>query len=101
MKAEAKLLRLRKQRRLLQKKRRALGAREFQNIEKLEIDEMMTKDMEIFEGNGQLPALKALNSPSSRLSSFTVPVGKEKSTNPFLRLLDFLNKNAKVPQNNS
>ena len=101
MEAEAKLLRLRKQRRLLQKKRRALGARELQNVEELEIDEMMTEGVEIFEGDGQLPAPGALNSPSPRPSSFTVPVGGEGSTDPFLGLLDSPGRSAEVPQGSS
>jgi len=38
---DARLVRLRKQRRLVQKKRRELGARELQNIEDLETDEVL------------------------------------------------------------
>jgi hypothetical protein len=48
---EVKLLRLRKQRRLLQQKRRILSARELQNVEELEIDEIMIEGMEIFKKN--------------------------------------------------
>ena len=96
METEAKLLRLRKQRRLFQKKRHTLGARELQNVEKLEIDKIMTESMEIFKKNRQLPVPKTLNSPSPRSSSFTVPVGKKKSINPFLRLLDSFDRNVKV-----
>jgi hypothetical protein len=41
--ADAKSLRLRKQRRLVQKKRQALSAREDQNIRELEIDELLSE----------------------------------------------------------
>jgi hypothetical protein len=73
-----------------------LGARELQNIEKLEIDKMMTEGMEIFEGNRQFPVPGALNSLSPRFFSFTVPVGREGSTDPFLGLLNSPGKNAEV-----
>jgi len=97
IKTEIKLFRLRKQRRLFQKKRRALGARELQNIEKLKIDEIITEDMKIFKGNRQFPAPEILNSFSPRPFSFTVPVGRKGSTDPFLRLLNSPGKNTKVP----
>jgi hypothetical protein len=54
-------------------------------------------------GPGEIPNLLldflsgALNSPSPRSASFTIPVKGERSTDPFLRLLDSPNKNAKVP----
>jgi hypothetical protein len=49
------------------------------------------------KGDKQLPALKALNSFSPRLFFFIIPVKKERFTDPFFRLLDSLNKSAKVP----
>jgi hypothetical protein len=96
IKAEAKLFRLRKQRRLLQKKWHTLGARELQNIKKLEIDKMITESMEIFKKDRQLLILKILNSPSPRPFFFIIPVGK-RSINPFFGLLNSSNKNAEMP----
>jgi hypothetical protein len=58
---------------------------------------MMTEGVKILEGNEQFPALEALNSLSSRLSSFTIPVRGERFTDLFLELLDFSNKNAEMP----
>jgi len=43
LKTDAALVRLQKQRRLLLKKRRAIVAREQQNIKKLKIDELIAK----------------------------------------------------------
>jgi hypothetical protein len=71
------------------KKLRDLGSREDRNIFKLEIDKILS--------DRRLPALKVLNFPSPRPFFFTVPVGKEGFTNPFLRLLDFPGKNTEVP----
>jgi hypothetical protein len=85
--AYAKISRLRKQYRAVMKKLRDLGSREDRNILELEIDEMLS--------DGQLPALKALNSSSPRLSSFTVPVG-ERFTDPFLGLLNSPGRSAEV-----
>jgi hypothetical protein len=82
-----KISRLRKQYRAIMKKLRDLGSRENRNILELEIDKILS--------DRQFSILKALNSLSPRLSSFTVSVGK-KSTNSFLRLLNFPNKNAKI-----
>jgi hypothetical protein len=90
--AYAKTSRLRKQHRAVMKKLRDLGSREDRNILELEMDEMLS--------DGQLPAPGALNSPSPRPSSFTVPVG-EGSTDPFLGLLDSPGRSAEVPQGSS
>jgi hypothetical protein len=68
---------------------RDLGSREDRNILELEIDKILS--------DKQLPALEALNSLSPRPSSFTIPVGREGSTDPFFRLLDFSGKNAEMP----
>jgi hypothetical protein len=46
--------------------------------------------------NGQLPVLKILNSFSPRSFFFTIPVGGEKSTDPFFKLLDFPGKSVKM-----
>jgi hypothetical protein len=51
----------------------------------------------IIKGDGQLSALRALNSLSPRSSSFTVSVRGEGFTDPFLRLLDFSNRSAEMP----
>jgi hypothetical protein len=48
LKAEAKALRLRKQRRVILKKVRALGTREESNIEGLEMDEAVAEALEPF-----------------------------------------------------
>jgi hypothetical protein len=85
----AKTSRLRKQYRTVMKKLRDLNSRENRNILEFEIDKILS--------DRQFPALKALNSLSPRSSSFTVPVGKEEFTNPFLRLLDSSDKNAEMP----
>jgi len=53
--------------------------------------------MKIFKGNKQFPVPKILNSFSPRLFSFIISVGEERFINPFLKLLNFLDKNAKVP----
>jgi hypothetical protein len=58
---------------------------------------MMTEGVEILERDGQFSVLGALNFFSPRPSSFTVPVGGEKFTNPFLGLLDSPGRNVKVP----
>jgi hypothetical protein len=71
------------------KKLRDLGSRENRNILELEIDKILS--------DKQLLVLKTLNSLSPRSSSFTVLIGGEKFTNPFLRLLDFPDKNAEMP----
>jgi hypothetical protein len=39
---------------------------------------------------------EALNSLSSRSASFIIPVKKEGSTDPFLRLLDFSGRSAEI-----
>jgi hypothetical protein len=95
--AYTKITRLRKQHRAVMKKLRDLGSREDRNILELKMDKAIVSDLpEILqEGNRQLPALKALNSPSPRPSSFTVPFG-EGSTNPFFKLLDSPGKNAEM-----
>jgi hypothetical protein len=56
----------------------------------------MTESMKIFKRDRQFPTLKALNFPSPRPFSFTIPVGKEEFTNPFLRLLDSPGKNTEI-----
>jgi tRNA(Ile)-lysidine synthase TilS/MesJ len=89
--AYAKTSRLRKQYRAVMKKLRDLGNREDRNILELELDKIVE-----LKSDGQLPALKALNSLSPRPSSFTVLVGKG-FTNPFFRLLNFPGKNAEMP----
>jgi hypothetical protein len=71
------------------KKLRDLGNRENRNILELEIDKMLS--------DRQLSVPKVLNSLSPRPSSFTVPVGREGSTDPFFRLLDSPGKSAEVP----
>jgi hypothetical protein len=80
-------------------KLRELNRREKQNILKLEINEIMANGT--VKRDKQLPALKVLNSPSPRSFSFTVPVIEEGFTNPFLKLLNFFDKNAKMSQGNS
>jgi hypothetical protein len=62
----------------------------------LEINKIITEDVEIFEGDRQFPILKVLNFFSSRLSFFIIPVGKEGFINLFLGLLDFPGKNVKI-----
>jgi hypothetical protein len=54
----------------------------------------MTEDMEISEGDRQLPVPKALNFFSSRSSSFTALAKGKRSINLFFRLLNSLNRNA-------
>jgi hypothetical protein len=39
----------------------------------------------------------ALNFLSPRSAFFIIPIEKERSTNPFFRLLDSLNRNAEMP----
>jgi hypothetical protein len=51
---------------------------------------------DIVEENGQFFILKALNSPSSRFFSFTIPVGGEEFTNSFFKLLNSLDKSIKM-----
>jgi hypothetical protein len=70
------------------KKLRDLSSRENRNILEFEIDEILS--------DRQFPVLKALNSLSSRFSSFIVSVGKG-FTNLFFRLLDFSDKSAEMP----
>jgi hypothetical protein len=70
------------------KKLRDLGNWENRNILEFEMDKILS--------DRQFPTLKILNSFSSRPSSFTVPVGGEGFTNPFLRLLDFPSKNTEM-----
>jgi hypothetical protein len=55
---------------------------------------MMTKDIKISKRDGQLPVLKILNFFSPRSFSFTVFVEKERSINPFFKLLNSPGKNA-------
>jgi hypothetical protein len=50
----------------------------------------------IVKGDGQFFALKVLNFPSPRSFSFTIPIRKERSTDPFFRLLDFSSRNAEM-----
>jgi hypothetical protein len=83
-----KISRLRKQYRAVIKKLRDLGSRENRNILELEINKILS--------DRQLSALKALNFPSPRPFSFTVPV-REEFTDPFFRLLDSPGKNAEIP----
>jgi hypothetical protein len=79
-----------------------LGRREDQNILELEIDEIMDES-----GPGEISDLPLnflpgiLNFLSPRSAPFTVPAVGKGSDNPFFRLLDFSDKNAKVPQGNS
>ena len=82
--AEAKVARLRKQRRLLLKRMKELGDREAQNIFELECDEMVSGTGEGVVSSG------ALNSPSPRSSSFLDPA-----------LLDSQNRNPATPQGSS
>jgi hypothetical protein len=76
-------------------KLRKLDRREKQNILEFEINEIMANDA--IERNKQLSISGALNFPSSRPSFFTVPVKKEESTDPFLKLLDFSDRNTEIP----
>ena len=50
----------------------------------------------VIERNGQLPIPGALNSPSPRFFSFTIPIEGERFTNPFFRLLDSSGRNAEM-----
>jgi hypothetical protein len=94
IKAKAKITRFAKQYKLIMQKLRELDRREKQNILKLKINEIMAN--RAVKENRQLLTLKVLNSPSPRSFSFTVPVIGKGSTNPFLRLLNSLNKNAEI-----
>jgi hypothetical protein len=76
-------------------KLRELDRREKQNIFKLEINKIMADDA--MKGDGQLPALKALNSPSPRSSFFIAFIKREGSINLFLKLLNSSGRNAKIP----
>jgi hypothetical protein len=58
---------------------------------------MIIKNVKISEKNRQFPVLKVLNSFSPRSFSFTILAKKEGSTNPFFRLLDSFDKNARIP----
>jgi hypothetical protein len=83
------------------RKLRKLNYRKKQNILKLEIDEIIANSTVkvnkfITAATEGIILLRTLNSPSPRFSSFIDPVIKKRSTNPFLRLLDSPNKNAKV-----
>jgi hypothetical protein len=69
------------------KKLRDLSNREDRNILELEIDKILS--------DRQFSILKALNSSSSRPSSFIIPV-REGFTNFFLRLLDSPGKSAEM-----
>jgi hypothetical protein len=62
--AEAKALRLRRQRQLIRDRLRALKNCEMRNIAELEVDEMIAENIEI------ILFLEALNSSSPRSSSF-------------------------------
>jgi len=57
----------------------------------------MTEGVKVLEKDRQFLVLKALNSFSSRPSSFTVPIRGEGSTNPFFKLLVSPGKSVKVP----
>jgi hypothetical protein len=76
------------------KKLRDLSSRKDRNIFKLKINKIMADN--IVNGNGQLFILKALNFFSPRPFSFTVSVKRERFTNPFLKFLDFLNRNIEM-----
>jgi hypothetical protein len=86
-----------KQRRLALKRIKELGRREDQNILELKINKIMTEGIKILKRDKQFPILKALNSSSPRLSFFTVLIGGERSTNPFLELLNSPDRNTKMP----
>jgi hypothetical protein len=90
-----------KQRRLAFKRIKELGRRENQNILKLEIDKIMTENVNISERDRQLFTLKALNFFSPRSSFFIISVKGERFTNPFFRLLDSFDKSAEISQNSS
>jgi len=92
-----KVNRYSKQRRLALKRIKEFGRRENQNILKLEIDEMITENVNILERNGQLSALKALNSFLFRFFSFTILAKKKGFTNSFFGLLNSSNKNIEMP----
>jgi hypothetical protein len=79
------------------KRIKELSRREDQNILELEIDEMMTEDVEISERDGQFPISGTLNFFSFRSSSFTALVKGERSINLFFRFLNSPDRNAEVP----
>ena len=82
-----KISRLRKQYRAVMKKLRDLSSRKDRNILELKINEILS--------DRQLFTLRALNFPSPRSSSFTVPVG-ERFTDPFFKLLDSFDRNVEM-----
>jgi hypothetical protein len=61
----------------------------------------MTEGMKILEEDGQFFILKILNSLSLRSFSFTILAKGKRFINPFFRFLNFFNKSAEMPQNNS
>jgi hypothetical protein len=74
-----------------------LGRREDQNILELEIDEIIDESGPRKISNLLLNFLSgALNSFSSRSVSFIAPVKEKRFTDPFLKLLDSSNRNAKM-----
>jgi hypothetical protein len=73
---------------------RDLDNREARNIFKIKIDEIISDLPEVLRG--EVILLKALNSFSSRFSSFTVLAEGEGFINPFFRLLDFSDRSAEV-----
>jgi len=78
------------------KKLRDLDNRKNRNILEFKINEIMIESVKILERDRQFPALKALNSFSPRLSSFTVSVRGKRSIDPFLKLLDSFGKSIEM-----
>jgi hypothetical protein len=58
---------------------------------------MIIESVKILEKNRQLFILRILNFFSSRSSSFTISVKRERFINPFFRLLDSPNRSAEMP----
>jgi hypothetical protein len=84
------------------RKLRELNRREKQNILKLEIDEIMADST--VKVNEFITAIikrvilsEVLNSSSPRFFSFIDLIIRERLINPFFRLLDSPDKNAKMP----
>jgi hypothetical protein len=61
----------------------------------------MTEGMKILEGDRQFFILETLNSLSFRSFFFTILAKRKRFINPFFRFLNFFNKSAEMPQNNS